>query len=236
MRCPGQDMRYWKGDVAFEVACPKCAAVVEFFKDESSRRCRRCGHLFPNPKASFDCAQWCEYAEKCLGVSPQMRSGVAAPEAAFASRLLTMAEDLFARNEAPATPALLVFQHARELVSKEQCNPRVVLAATLVIELEARSFEAAAGEPQPGHRPWAEELLNRSGMEGMDIRGVHGVLQRFRSEPAPVDIETQLVSDATALAQMALEYSRGELDEAESRLDRLKTQAGKERSRTLYNG
>ena len=26
MRCPGQDMRYWKGDAAFEVACPKCGS------------------------------------------------------------------------------------------------------------------------------------------------------------------------------------------------------------------
>ena len=170
-------------------------AAVEFFKDESSRRCRRCSHSFSNPKISFDCAQWCEYAEKCLGLAPQMGAPVASPEAAFAGRLLAATEDLFARTEAPGSPpALLVFQHARELVSQQPCNPRLVLAAALVIELESRSSDAPAGDrtAEPGRstgQPTAEQLLGRLGMDDEDVNGVHGVLQRFRSEPAPADIE-----------------------------------------------
>ena len=35
MRCPGQDMQYWKPGSIFEVACPRCGRPVEFFQDLS---------------------------------------------------------------------------------------------------------------------------------------------------------------------------------------------------------
>jgi hypothetical protein len=43
---------------------------VEFFKDDARRRCQGCGHVFANPKLNEGCAQWCEFAEKCLGLNP----------------------------------------------------------------------------------------------------------------------------------------------------------------------
>ena len=64
MRCPGQDMRFWKPGDIFETQCPKCGARVEFFKDEVKRRCR-CGHEIVNSKLDLGCAQWCPYAEQC---------------------------------------------------------------------------------------------------------------------------------------------------------------------------
>ena len=67
MRCPGQDMRYWQGDAAFEVPCPKCGRSVELFKDESSARCTQCGHRFRNPRLNLQCAEWCAHAKECLG-------------------------------------------------------------------------------------------------------------------------------------------------------------------------
>ncbi len=234
MRCPGQDMQYWKGDVAFEVACPKCATVVEFFKDESSRRCHECGHRFPNPKISFDCAQWCEYAEKCLGITPEMGSTMATPEAAFAGGLLSATEDLFTRVEAPQSPGFLVFQHARELVSKQPCNPRLVLAVALALELESHVSSASAADPA-AEQPPGEELLDRIGLEDVETQDARGVLQRHRSDPEPADPETKIVSDAVALAQWTLDNSRGELEDVKSRLDELKTEAGKERAQTLFS-
>ena len=60
-------MRYWTGDAAFEVPCPKCGTTVEIFKDESSGRCPKCRHRFKNPRTDFRCAEWCEHAAECLG-------------------------------------------------------------------------------------------------------------------------------------------------------------------------
>lgn len=70
MKCPGQDTQYWKADAVFEVDCPKCSAQVEFFKDDTTRRCGQCGHRFVNPKMDFGCAAYCQYAEQCLGDLP----------------------------------------------------------------------------------------------------------------------------------------------------------------------
>ena len=71
MKCPGQDSRFWKEDAIYEFNCPECGRDVEFFKDDTSRKCPHCGHHFPNPKMDFGCAAYCQYAEQCLGTLPE---------------------------------------------------------------------------------------------------------------------------------------------------------------------
>jgi len=66
VRCPGQDTRQWKPKDIFEAPCPACGRRVEFFKDDTSRKCPRCGYTFRNPKLDLGCAEWCPYADKCL--------------------------------------------------------------------------------------------------------------------------------------------------------------------------
>ena len=39
MKCPGQDMQFWKPGDIYEVDCPGCGRTVEFFKDDTARRC-----------------------------------------------------------------------------------------------------------------------------------------------------------------------------------------------------
>ncbi len=79
MKCPGQDMRYWKPGDIFETQCPKCQGRVEFFKDEVRRKCR-CGFVVVNPKLDLGCAVWCPHAEQCLGSVPQEAKSKQEPE------------------------------------------------------------------------------------------------------------------------------------------------------------
>jgi len=65
--CPGQDTAFWRPSDIFEVPCSQCGYELEFFKDDVSRRCTRCGGQEPNPKLILGCAQWCEHAKECLG-------------------------------------------------------------------------------------------------------------------------------------------------------------------------
>ena len=67
MKCPGQDPRYWKSDAIYDVECPNCGHVSEFFKDETRRRCKKRGHRVLNPKMDFGCAAHCKFAEQCFG-------------------------------------------------------------------------------------------------------------------------------------------------------------------------
>lgn len=66
-RCPGQDLRFWKPEDIFEVKCPSCGNMLEFFKDEPKLKCGNCGNLILNPKIDISCSQWCKFGEQCLG-------------------------------------------------------------------------------------------------------------------------------------------------------------------------
>ena len=68
-RCPGQDRRFWKPEDVSEVQCPDCGQSVEFFKDEPKLKCPKCGRMIVNPRIDLGCAEWCQYAEQCLGVT-----------------------------------------------------------------------------------------------------------------------------------------------------------------------
>jgi hypothetical protein len=70
MKCPGQDTLYWKPGAIFDAKCPKCGNTVEFFKDDTSRKCDKCGHRFVNPDMDFGCAAYCPYADQCIGDLP----------------------------------------------------------------------------------------------------------------------------------------------------------------------
>ena len=70
MKCPGQDTQYWNASAIYEVDCPQCNRAVEFFKDDTARRCPHCGHRFANPRMDFGCAAYCRFAEQCLGTLP----------------------------------------------------------------------------------------------------------------------------------------------------------------------
>jgi hypothetical protein len=72
MKCPGQDTQQWKPGDIFEAPCSNCGRIIEFFKDDTSRRCKGCGVSVPNPKLDFGCAEYCEFADQCLsGVVPE---------------------------------------------------------------------------------------------------------------------------------------------------------------------
>ena len=66
MKCPGQDTQQWKPGDIFEMPCSNCGRIIEFFKDDTSRRCKGCGARVLNPKMDFGCAAYCAFADQCL--------------------------------------------------------------------------------------------------------------------------------------------------------------------------
>ena len=68
-------MQYWESDAIFDVNCPECGADVEFYKDDTTRKCGGCGHRFVNPKMDFGCAAYCKFAEQCIGTLPEEFTG-----------------------------------------------------------------------------------------------------------------------------------------------------------------
>ncbi len=205
MRCPGQDTRYWTGELAFEVACPKCAHQVEFFKDEGSTRCSNCRHMFPNPRMSFDCAQWCAYAEKCLGSKCDRKAPVNAGEGLFASRLIRALKAEYAHVGPRVVRALLAFQYARELLAEEGGDPRTTLAAAVLIETGGDVIEtdvsADTDVPETGDIAAARRIPEEIGFEDDMIACVCRILQAHGTGRELDTIEFKVVSDAYALSR-----------------------------------
>ncbi len=173
MKCPGQDTQYWTAGAIFEVDCPQCNRPVEFFKDDTTRKCAGCGHRLVNPRMDFGCAAYCQYAEQCLGDLP--------PE------LAARQEDLLKDRVAVAVKRLLKkdfkrighitrrVRHAEEIGKQQQANLPVLIIASLLWGLDpveengafplARDVLADAKAPPP-----MVEAVCRL-MEGSDTGG-----------------------------------------------------------------
>lgn len=58
-KCTGHNTRKWDFDAIFDLPCPDCGRMVEFFKDEITRNCPGCGKTVANIRKDYGCGQWC---------------------------------------------------------------------------------------------------------------------------------------------------------------------------------
>lgn len=58
-RCSGNNTQEWGFEAIFEMECPGCGFVIEFYKDEIKKVCKICGETVPNNRKDQGCGQWC---------------------------------------------------------------------------------------------------------------------------------------------------------------------------------
>jgi len=115
--CPGQDTRYWRPDDIFNVPCGSCGASIEFFKDDTARRCSKCGTRVKNPRLSMGCAQWCQHAKECLGYDPREAAGADGTAArSVADRIIDALKLEFGAESAIVGRSLAAYEKARGLL------------------------------------------------------------------------------------------------------------------------
>ena len=184
MKCPGQDSRYWKPDAIFEAKCPECGHEVEFFKDETTRKCSACGHRFLNPALDFGCAAYCQYAEQCIGnLPPEL---LAQKKDLLKDRVAIEMKRHLKRDFKRIGHAMRTARYAEEIGKAEQGSLAVILSAAYLLNMRAHEEEsrhADAEESSPGQGeglpPIAKEILGRLGAdeelitEVCDIIGHH---------------------------------------------------------------
>lgn len=232
MRCPGQDRRYWNEDAVFDVPCPECGAAVEFFKDETSGRCTKCGHRFRNPGIDFGCATWCSLAEQCLGFVPEGDAVAKSTEGALAGRLIQQIGEEFKDAPPRMISALKSFHHAKELVANEGGVPRIALAASLLLEVTA-SPEDESNAAFDDRLNRAQQMLQDAGADEATAQGVSEIIGCCRSGEELDSIEFRIVCDADRLARLTTEYSPDQHDEIEAIIrDQLITDTAKQRARS----
>jgi hypothetical protein len=216
----------------FDVPCPECGAAVEFFKDETSGRCTKCGHRFRNPGIDFGCATWCSLAEQCLGFVPDGGSAPPSTEGALAGRLIQRIGEEFKDEPARMISALKAFHHAKELVAKEGGVPRIALAASLLLEIvSSPEGQSSAAEMDYGQK--VRQILVDAGADDETIQGVSAIVGCWRSGKQLDGIEFNIVCDAERLARLTTEYSPDQRQEAEAIIqNQLVTDTAKQRARS----
>jgi HD superfamily phosphodiesterase len=182
MKCPGQDSRYWESGDIFEVPCPKCGNLVEFFKDEPTHRCRKCEHKFVNPKMDFGCAAYCKFAEQCLGdLSPEL---LAQRDNLLKDRVAIEMKRYFKQDFKRIAHAVKVARYAEEILKEEGAEPAVVLASAYLHDIGIKEAERKYQSTEARYQeeegpPIAREILLKLGAhtelidEVCDIVGHH---------------------------------------------------------------
>jgi Zn ribbon nucleic-acid-binding protein len=179
IKCPGQDTRFWKADDIFTVECPKCGAEIEFFKDDTRRRCAWCGHLFYNPKIELGCAEWCQYADKCV---PELVKEKQAMQT-FKERLRERALALAAADQDLAPRLDRGLALATDLLKAEGGDPKVVFAAVLLQKVNIDQAKGLLTELE------TEPEISQS------------ILEVIGGNSQPPEINRQIYQDVLALVE-----------------------------------
>ncbi len=171
MQCPGQDMRYWKAGAIFDAPCPKCGRPVEFFKDESTRKCKNCGHKMVNPKMDFGCAAYCQHAEQCLGELPPEL--LAQRKDLLKDRVAVEMKRYFKQDFKRIGHATRVARYAEQIAREEGGDMVVVLSAAYLHDIGIHEAERKYGSTEARHQEEegpaiAREILAKLGT-GKDI-------------------------------------------------------------------
>jgi len=205
MKCPGQDIRYWKPGAIFEVKCPECGHEVEFFKDDPSRKCDKCGHRFINPEMDFGCASYCKFAEQCIGTLPP--EFLANREDLLKDRVALEMKKYFKQDFKRIGHAIRVAHYAERIGKNEGGNLAVILSAAYlhdigIYESAGAKASAAAENHKKTGLPVAISIMTKLGAKKELIDEVCDIIGRNHHLPSDADINFKIVYDADLIANL----------------------------------
>ncbi len=205
MKCPGQDSRFWREDAIFEVKCPKCGNEVEFFKDDTMRKCPNCGHKFLNPHMDFGCAVYCPYAEQCLGSLPAEL--VAQREGMLKDKVAIEMKKTFGKDFKRIGHAMRVARYAEKIAKKENGDlPVVLISAYLhdigIVEAERKYNSSAPKYQEQEGPPIAKRILEKLGANERLIKEVCDIIGHHHHPKKEETLNFKCLYDADLLVNL----------------------------------
>ncbi|MGD2273044.1 MAG: HD domain-containing protein [Desulfobacterales bacterium] len=205
MKCPGQDTKYWKADAIFEVPCPKCEAPVEFFKDDTSRKCDKCGHRFPNPNMDFGCAAYCQYAEQCLGTLPEEL--LAQKEDLLKDRVAIEMKRYLKSDFKRIGHATRVARYAERIGRNERGNLAVILSAAYLHDIGIPEAERKYGSTEAKYQekegpPIARSILVKLKAREDLIEEVCDIIGHHHHPGPDENLNFKVIYDADLIANL----------------------------------
>lgn len=226
MKCPGQDTQFWNASAIFEAPCPQCGAQVEFFKDDTTRKCGRCGHRFVNPRMDFGCAAYCNFAEQCLGDLPAEL--VAQKEDLFKDRVAVAVKRHLKSDFKTIGRAARRAHHAEQLCQAEKGNLAAVIIAAYLWDLDG----PAAGH---GDLPVARALLSALKAPAPLIDKVCAIISGSAAANGNA-VDRQVVTDAARVTDLEDELKKNAMRSLteEDIQQRIPTANGQKYARQLF--
>jgi len=222
MKCPGQDTQYWQPDAIYEVKCPECERMVEFFKDDTTRKCEHCGHKFPNPKMDFGCAAYCKYAEQCIGdLPPEL---IARQQDLLKDRVAVEMKKYFGRDFRRIGHASRVAHFAEKIGKAEEADMAIVLIAAYlrdigIPEAERKHGSGAAKHQEAEGPPVARTLLEKLGAAPGLVDEVCDIVGRRHSPEPEESVNYRCVYDADLIVNLEEAEKKREEPLSPERLD-----------------
>jgi len=190
MKCPGQDTRYWKAGDIFEEKCPECGHLLEFFKDDSSRKCKNCGKRVLNPKIDFGCAAYCEHANQCLKELPP--EILAERSNLLKDRVALEMKKYFANDFKRIGHACNVARYAEQIAKREKGDMAVVLISAYLHDIGIKEAERKHQSTDAKYQEEMGPLIAREILEGLgaDIKLIDEVCDIIGHHHSPRKYET----------------------------------------------
>jgi HD superfamily phosphohydrolase YqeK len=215
MKCPGQDTQYWDQNAIFETHCPECGHVMEFFKDDATRRCGHCKKKIVNPKMDFGCAAYCKFAEQCLGTLPE--EFVAQQEDLLKDRVAVKMKQYFGKDFKRIGHAGRVARYAEKIGKKEKANMAVVLCAAYLHDIGIKNAEEKYGSAEAKYQqiegpPVARKILEDLGAKEALINEVSDIILHHHQPKDPETCDFKVVYDADMLANMQEGQGKKQID------------------------
>lgn len=230
-KCPGQDTRFWKPDDVCSVECPKCGQPVEFFKDDIRRRCKKCGHMFINPRMNLGCARWCQYADQCVGEIGKEE---------FKDIITLAMKEHLSGDKERIDNALKVLEYAEKILEREEGNPKVVIAAAILYDIGIREAErkpesAKGFNQEKDSLPIVREIMERSGSRAEVIEEVCQIIESHH-HPEKIDtLNSKIVYDAVRLFNLRDKYDNKDKEKLKKIINKVFfTTAGKKMAEEIY--
>jgi hypothetical protein len=205
LRCPGQDQRFWKPDDVFDVKCPNCGRPVEFFKDEPKINCKSYGQMVVNPKIDLGCAQWCRYAQQCLGAAALKDLNI------VCDKLIDEMKKVFGTDTKRINHALAVLDYAQKIQIVEGGDPLVVKAAAILHDIGIHSAESKYGSSSGKYQeiegpPIARSILKIFAIDEQTIEHICKIIANHHSAKNIDTTEFRIIWDADQLVNIHDEF------------------------------
>ena len=241
MKCPGQDTRYWKPGAIFESPCSQCGAGVEFFQDDTTRKCSQCGHKNVNPHVDFGCATYCPYAEQCLSDLPSDLE--AQRQSLLKDRVAVAMKRYFGKDFKRIRHAADVARYAEKILEETaEGDPAVVMCAAYlhdigIHEAERKNQSTSAQYQHKEGPPIARKILLDQGAKPELIDEVCDIVGHHHHPKEKESVNFKIVYDADLIVN--LEERLRDMKISRTRIEdiiesRFLTEGGKQQAKKVF--